>query len=159
MRRRHNWIYALWKQRIAILFYAFLFRRYDLFDLFQLMGDDLIACLDADQIHLIQPNKVPFDDVFLNRRHLDLHAAGKFLAPEGDAVDGEQLFAAVYRLSVQGLDDIGLFAVFLSLFPAGLNTINISDNISHTGGEQILLPAQTGKSFDHSLHLSSLLSK
>ena len=91
--------------------YDFLICRYDLFDLFQLMGNDLIACFDADQIHLIETDEFSLDDVFLDRRHLDLHTAGDLSPLEGNAFDREKLRTAVYRLSVQRFDDVGLFAL------------------------------------------------
>ena len=86
----------------------------DLCDFFQLMCDNLIACLNANQIHTIQPDKFPNNHILLYCCNPNLHPSFEFLALERKHIDRKQLLTTVNRALIKGLNHIGF-----SRFPCG----------------------------------------
>ena len=103
----------------------------DLCDFFQLMCDNLIACLNANQIHTIHPDKFPDNYILLQGCNPNLRPSFEFLALERKHIDWEQLLTAVNRALIEGLNHLGFFFVFPAFLAALKNAVNIGQDIRH----------------------------
>ena len=88
------------------------------------MCDNLIACLNANQIHTIQPDKFPNNHILLYCCNPNLHPSFEFLALERKHIDRKQLLTTVNRALIKGLNHIGFFFVFPAFLAALKNAVN-----------------------------------
>ena len=100
------------------------------------MCDNLIACLNANQIHTIQPDKFPNNHILLYCCNPNLHPSFEFLALERKHIDRKQLLTTVNRALIKGLNHIGFFFVFPAFLAALKNAVNIGQDICQPKAEK-----------------------